>query len=89
MHGSLHPWRRSGLRLDAQALELFTDAVGLAAEPGIIGPFRTAGEPLQPILDRHRTVVSRHPEFADTLREARVTRKIPRAVISRSRATGS
>jgi LuxR family maltose regulon positive regulatory protein len=58
------------LRLDAQALELFTDAVGIAAEPGIIGPFRTAGGPLHPLLDRHRTVVSRHPEFADALREA-------------------
>jgi len=58
------------LRLDAQALELLTDAVGLAAEPGIIVPFRTAGEPLDQLLDRHRAVVSRHPEFADTLREA-------------------
>jgi LuxR family maltose regulon positive regulatory protein len=58
------------LRLDAQALELFTDAVGLAAEPGIIRPFRTAGEQLQPLLDRLRTVVSRHPEFADSLLEA-------------------
>ena len=55
------------LRLDARALELFTEAVGIAAEPGIIGPFRTAGDLLQPLLDRHRTVVSRHPEFDDIL----------------------
>jgi LuxR family maltose regulon positive regulatory protein len=65
------------MRLDAQALDLFTDAVGIAAETGTIGPFRTAGEPLQPLLDRHRTVVSRHPEFADVLREALSTAKTP------------
>jgi LuxR family maltose regulon positive regulatory protein len=65
------------LRLDAQALELFTDAVAIAAEPGIILPFRTAGEPLQPLLDRHRTVVSDHPEFAETLREALSPAKSP------------
>jgi LuxR family maltose regulon positive regulatory protein len=32
---------------------------------------------LQPLLDRHRTVVSRHPEFADALREALSTAKTP------------
>ena len=58
------------LRLDAQALELFAEAVGVAAEPGIIGPFRGAGDLLRPLYDRHRTVVLRHPEFATTLAQA-------------------
>ena len=65
------------LRLDAQALELFTDAVDIAAEPGIIGPFRTAGDLLHALLDRHRTVASLHPGFADTLREAVSPAKSP------------
>ena len=65
------------LRLDGQALELFADAVDIAAAPGIIRPFRTAGEPLHSLLDRYRTVVSRHPEFADTLREALSPAKSP------------
>ena len=65
------------LRLDAQALELFTDAVDIAAEPGIVGPFRTAGDLLHTLLDRHLTVASRHPEFADTLREAVSPAKSP------------
>jgi LuxR family maltose regulon positive regulatory protein len=58
------------LRQDAQALNLFTDAVDLAAESGIIRPFLTAGQPLHPILDRYRTLVAQHATFTDRLRPA-------------------
>jgi len=58
------------LRKDAQALDLLTGAVDLAADPAILGPFLAAGEPLRPLLDRYRTLVSGHAEFAAALREA-------------------
>lgn len=51
------------LRKDAQALDLLTDAVELAAETSMLGPFLAAGQPLRPLLARYRTVVGRHAEF--------------------------
>ncbi len=58
------------LRQDARALDLLTDAVDLAADGGIIRPFVAAGEPIRPLLDRHRTLVGRHADFTAALRHA-------------------
>jgi LuxR family maltose regulon positive regulatory protein len=58
------------LRKDGLALDLVTDAVDLAADPGILGPFLGAGEPLRPLLDRHHTLVGGHADFAAALRQA-------------------
>ncbi|HEY5882551.1 MAG TPA: LuxR C-terminal-related transcriptional regulator [Nakamurella sp.] len=58
------------LRRDGRAIELLTEAVDLAAEPGIIGPFLAAGESMGPLLDRHRTLVARHTDFTTAIRQA-------------------
>ncbi len=60
----------SRLRKDAQALDLLTGAVDLAADQEILGPFLAAGEPLHPLLDRHRTLVGGPAGFVAALREA-------------------
>ena len=58
------------LRRDAQALELLTTAVELAAGPGITGPFLAAAEAIHQLLERHRTLVARHTDFTAALRPA-------------------
>jgi LuxR family maltose regulon positive regulatory protein len=58
------------LRKDAQALDLLTGAVDLAAETGILGPLLGAGAALRPLLDRYRTLVGGHADVTDALRQA-------------------
>ena len=55
---------------DAAALNFITEAIDLAHSVGIIRPFITAGPKVSALLDRHRHVVARHPDFTRQLAAA-------------------
>ncbi len=52
---------------DTAALKFMTEAIGLAHNVGIVRPFLTAGPQVSGLLDRHRHVVARHPDFTKRL----------------------
>ena len=52
---------------DTAALKFMTEAIGLAHSVGIVRPFLTAGPQVSGLLDRHRHVVARHPDFTKRL----------------------
>lgn len=66
--GILAPRAALAPRRDAQALRQLSTAIDLAAEPGIIAPFVTAAHSIEPLLERHRTLVAQHRDFTAAVR---------------------
>ena len=62
---------------DAAALNFITEAIDLAHSVGIVRPFITAGPHVSALLDRHRHVVARHPDFTGQLAAAITGERFP------------